>query len=102
MYKMTFDFILEQQLINLPVVAIETNVTMMKKMTKIISILIWNQRNVDKYRNQFAVCIFRALWNNVSKYDCRPKALSVQRPFKLVTRCVKIGLLAVKNVNCKI
>lgn len=31
-----------------PVVAIEMNATATKKTTKIISILIWNQRSVDK------------------------------------------------------
>lgn len=45
----------------------EMKVTAMKKMTKIISILIWNQRSVDRYKNQLAVCKFRALWNRVSK-----------------------------------
>lgn len=50
-----------------PVVKMEMKVTAMKKMTKIISILIWNQRSVDRYKNQLAVCKFRALWNRVSK-----------------------------------
>lgn len=45
----------------------EMKVTVMKKMTKIISILIWNQRSVDKYKNQLAVCKFRVLWNSISK-----------------------------------
>lgn len=50
-----------------PVVKMDMKVTAMKKMTKIISILIWNQRNVDRYKNQLAVCKFRVLWNKVSK-----------------------------------
>lgn len=50
-----------------PVVKMETKVTTQKKRTKIMSILIWNQRKVDRYRNQLAVCKFRALWNRVSK-----------------------------------
>lgn len=45
----------------------EMKVTAMKNMTKIISILIWNQRSVERYKNQLAVCKFRALWNKVSK-----------------------------------
>lgn len=50
-----------------PVVKMEMKVTTMKKRTKIMSILIWNQRKVDRYINQLAVCKFRALWNRVSK-----------------------------------
>lgn len=50
-----------------PVVKMETKVTTQKKRTKIMSILIWNQRKVDRYINQLAVCKFKALWNRVSK-----------------------------------
>lgn len=80
-----------------PVVKMEMKVTTMKKRTKIMSILIWNQRKVDRYINQLAVCKFRALWNRVSKQGWRPKARSVHSPFTLVTRWVKIGLLPVNH-----